>query len=331
MKKIMLIHSVTMGLLLAGMFGLSMAAMELSKETKVGAEGSLVTPSGAVVLVGSSEMQVVSGELRSRASSDDESASALVTVSTPDAVVLDLGVDGESGGRRLGDAHAIYDLTYCKVKTLLDRMPKREATFTPKLDAAGDALIEVGEIVGEIVGGQDISALRKRWQKKRTMRMRLHSRKTNEQVQVDVACDSDSCDESCNVAWTSNKNKGDFDLATFLTGTDLNSDDEVLCVKLADSAACQNLDKSKGTSFSWLESYRAVEDVDYALNFEGDLEGPGCKVTFIRHYRDGKRQEIGLPGILSVKKDDKVLLRAECANAIMYAAEYNLDKLTSAR
>merc|ERR1719152_350183 len=68
MKKIMLIHSVTMGLLLAGMFGLSMAAMELSKETKVGAE----------VLVGSSEMQVVSGELRSRASSDDESASALV-------------------------------------------------------------------------------------------------------------------------------------------------------------------------------------------------------------------------------------------------------------
>ena len=162
MKKIMLIHSVTMLLLLTGMFGLSMAAMELSKETKVGAEGSLVTPSGAAVLVGSSEMQVVSGpggspQLRSRGSSDvDESASALLTVSTPDAVVLDLGVDGEAGGRRLAEAHDIYDLTYCKMETLLKRMPSRDAKFTPYLDvtdAAGNALIEAGEIVGELVGG----------------------------------------------------------------------------------------------------------------------------------------------------------------------------------
>ena len=43
MKKLMMIHAVTMLLLLAGMFGLSTAAMELSKETKVGAEGTLVT------------------------------------------------------------------------------------------------------------------------------------------------------------------------------------------------------------------------------------------------------------------------------------------------
>ena len=61
MKKLMMIHAVTMGLLLAGMFGLSMAAMELSKETKVGAEGMLVTQSGEAVRVGSSEMEIVSG------------------------------------------------------------------------------------------------------------------------------------------------------------------------------------------------------------------------------------------------------------------------------
>ena len=101
MKKLMMIHAVTMLLLLAGMFGLSTAAMELSKETKVGAEGTLVTPSGGAVRVGSSEMQIVSGpdgsqQLRTRTSSDgrrlDESESQLVTVNTPAAVILDLSV-----------------------------------------------------------------------------------------------------------------------------------------------------------------------------------------------------------------------------------------------
>ena len=340
MKKIMMIHSVTMLLLLAGMFGLSIAAMELSKETKVGAEGSLVTPSGAAVLVGSSEMQVVSGpggspQLRSRGSSDvDESASALVTVSTPDAVVLDLGVDGEAGGRRLAEAHDIYDLTYCKMETLLKRMPSRDAKFTPYLDvtdAAGNALIEAGEIVGELVGGQDIPALRKRWEKRGKMKMRLHSRKTGEQVQVEATCDKPSkpCDKqpaltSCKVAWTNNKGGKVFDLALFLTGTDPNSDDEVLCLKLDDSAACQRKDFED--SVVVLKSFTALEDADWALNSKGEIEGQPGPITIVRHYRGGKRQEIGLPGMLDVQKDDVLLAYSEFNNEYMSSRL----KLTSA-
>jgi len=313
--------------------------MELSKETKVGAEGSLVTPSGAAVLVGSSEMQVVSGpggspQLRSRASSDvDESASALVTVSTPDAVVLDLGVDGEAGGRRLAEAHDIYDLTYCKMETLLKRMPSRDAKFTPYLDvtdAAGNALIEAGEIVGELVGGQDIPALRKRWEKRGKMKMRLHSRKTGEQVQVEATCDKPSkpCDQqpaltSCKVAWTNNKGGKVFDLALFLTGTDPNSDDEVLCLKLDDSAACQRKDFED--SVVVLKSFTVLEDARWALNSKGEVEGQeDGTITIVRHYRDGKRQEIGLPGMLEVQKDDVLLAYSEFND--QYMLKYKLTR-----
>jgi len=108
MRKIMLIHAVTMGLLLAGMFGLSMAAMELSKETKVGTEGALVTQKGEAVLVGSSEMYIVpaadgSPELRQRPSSDGRQLSdggSAVVVATKPTAVLDLSGDGN---RRLED------------------------------------------------------------------------------------------------------------------------------------------------------------------------------------------------------------------------------------
>ena len=71
MHKLMLIHGVTMIFMLGGMFGLTVTAMELSKETKVGAHGSLVTPSGEAVSVASSEMYVgPKGELRQRLSAD---------------------------------------------------------------------------------------------------------------------------------------------------------------------------------------------------------------------------------------------------------------------
>ena len=109
MRKILLIHAVTMGLLLAGMFGLSMAAMELSKETKVGAEGALVSQQGEAVLVGSSDMHIVPGangspELRQRPSGDarrlGESDGELVMVGHPAKAVLDLTVDDEDDGSR---------------------------------------------------------------------------------------------------------------------------------------------------------------------------------------------------------------------------------------
>jgi len=71
MRKLVLIHGVTMFFLLGGMFGLSFTAVQLSKETKVGAHGALVTPSGEAVSVASSEMYVgPKGELRQRLSAD---------------------------------------------------------------------------------------------------------------------------------------------------------------------------------------------------------------------------------------------------------------------
>ena len=71
MRKLVLIHGVTMLFLLGGMFGLTFTAVQLSKETKVGAHGALVTPSGEAVSVASSEMYVgPKGELRQRLSAD---------------------------------------------------------------------------------------------------------------------------------------------------------------------------------------------------------------------------------------------------------------------
>jgi hypothetical protein len=120
MRKILLIHAVTMGLLLAGMFGLSMAAMELSKETKVGAEGALVSQQGEAVLVGSSDMHIVPGangspELRQRPSGDarrlGESDGELVMVGHPAKAMLDLTFDDEDdGSRRLYDDFNLQDI-----------------------------------------------------------------------------------------------------------------------------------------------------------------------------------------------------------------------------
>ena len=138
-----MIHAVTMGLLLAGMFGLSMAAMELSKETKVGAEGALVSQKGDAVLVGSSDMRIVTGadgspELRQRASSDgrrlDESDDGLITVGTPLPAVLDLTDEDDAiddgSGRRLamydpGQKYKVYTrLNYNKAKRFFKDLAK---------------------------------------------------------------------------------------------------------------------------------------------------------------------------------------------------------------
>ena len=143
MRKILLIHAMTMGLLLAGMFGLSMAAMELSKETKVGAEGALVSQQGDAVLVGSSDMQIVTGangspQLRQRRSSDErrlgESDDDLIRVGLGDPAVLDLdeGDDEIYGGnesRRLNwdpgrKYQVLTKLNYKKCATFMKDLEK---------------------------------------------------------------------------------------------------------------------------------------------------------------------------------------------------------------
>lgn len=87
MRRVLTVHAVTMLFLLGGMFGLSMTAIELSKETKVGTSGSLVTPAGEPVTVASADMYVgPNGELRKRTTSDgrrlDGEEGHPVTVST---------------------------------------------------------------------------------------------------------------------------------------------------------------------------------------------------------------------------------------------------------
>jgi hypothetical protein len=316
MKKIMMIHSVTMLLLLAGMFGLSMAAMELSKETKVGAAGSLVTRSGDAVLVGSSEMQVVSGpdgsqQLRPRTSSDgrrlDESESALVTVSVPDAVVLDLGVEGEDGDRRLAQEHRYYELTYHKMKTLLKKMPSRDAKFTPYLgeaNAAGNAMIEAGEIVGEFVGGGSLQDLRDGWDTPTpSLKMRLQSRTLGVTVRVEVACERGTR-APCEVDLIGNT-KG-FDLGSFLVGASLDSNDDVLCLKLDDSAACQATEYKKRVDFQMLTKYVAVESNTWQLDGDGYVSGAADEIKIVRHLVDGKSKPIG--GELVVGAGDELLI-----------------------
>lgn len=162
------------------------------------------------------------------------------------------------------------------------------------------------------------------------MKMRLHSRKTGEQVQVEATCDKPSkpCDQqpaltSCKVAWTNNKGGKVFDLALFLTGTDPNSDDEVLCLKLDDSAACQRKDFED--SVVVLKSFTVLEDARWALNSKGEVEGQeDGTITIVRHYRDGKRQEIGLPGMLEVQKDDVLLAYSEFND--QYMLKYKLTR-----
>lgn len=71
MHRVLVVHAVTMLFLLGGMFGLSMTAAELSKETRVSNGGSLVTPGGEPVTVASSELYVgPNGELLQRVSAD---------------------------------------------------------------------------------------------------------------------------------------------------------------------------------------------------------------------------------------------------------------------
>jgi len=157
MRKILLIHALTMGLLLAGMFGLSMAAMELSKETKVGNTGALVTQKGDAVLVGSSEMMIVTGadgtaELRQRPSGDGrqlgDADGGLITVATPRTAALDLtdeedAIVGEDGSRRLfydpGQKYKVYArLNFNKVKKFFKELLRsnNENEFTLYLPGA---------------------------------------------------------------------------------------------------------------------------------------------------------------------------------------------------
>ena len=163
MRKILLIHAVTMGLLLAGMFGLSMAAMELSKETKVGAEGALVSQQGDAVLVGSSDTQIVTGangspQLRQRRSSDErrlgESDDDIIRVGLAEKVVLDLdeGDDQIDDGnqtdqsRRLGlddlwspvrKYEILTKLNYKKCKTFMQNLKRSSFPNDYTLAVAG--------------------------------------------------------------------------------------------------------------------------------------------------------------------------------------------------
>ena len=167
MRKILLIHSVTMGLLLAGMFGLSMAAMELSKETKVGTEHTLVTQKGEAVLVGSSDMYIAPSadgtpELRQRSSGDArrlDGDDALVTVGTQQAV-LDLTSDDDDD-RRLqnGKWKALNKLTYAKafnfmaaLKASVDR-----TSFYIVIESTDTGVLEAhATILRKIVNGAQV-------------------------------------------------------------------------------------------------------------------------------------------------------------------------------
>lgn len=165
MRKILLIHSVTMGLLLAGMFGLSMAAMELSKETKVGTEHTLVTQKGEAVLVGSSDMYIVPSadgtpELRQRSSGDErrlDGDDSLVTVGTSQAV-LDLTGDDS---RRLqeGKWKALNRLTYNNVFAFLAALKRSvdRNTFFIVLESGDDGVVEVqASVMRKTINGQQV-------------------------------------------------------------------------------------------------------------------------------------------------------------------------------
>jgi hypothetical protein len=149
----LLIHAVTMGLLLAGMFGLSMVAMELSKETTVGAQGALVTTAGEAVSVASSDMYVgPEGELRQRRDVDgrrlDGEDGALIQVSGA-PVMLGLTVDGPGDGadRRLAAKWGLRGLTYPAALKFLRDM---------KRGGAGGASQFAIEVVGD--DGSDVVA-----------------------------------------------------------------------------------------------------------------------------------------------------------------------------
>lgn len=308
MKKLMMIHAVTMGLLLAGMFGLSMVAMELSKETKVGAEGKLVTQSGEAVRVGSSEMQIVSGpdgsqQLHTRASSDgrrlDESESQLVTVNTPAAVILDLGVGSTDGDRRLAQGNRYYELTYSKVRDLLDSLPRGDAHFTlylGKKNGFGDAMIETGSIVGELVD-QDLAQNRRKWAAARggkaSMKVRLMSQASGKRSAVSVSCAPNN--DPCKVSLVNKNGRMDgISLGLFLLGGELDSDgyypDGVLCLKMDDSAGCQ---MNEPVVFKSVASIVLQQDVSLILVDgkvkSGQLSGMGAdvEVLVVRHWRNG--------------------------------------------
>ena len=309
MKKLMMIHAVTMGLLLAGMFGLSMAAMEMSKETKVGAEGKLVTPSGEAVRVGSSEMQIVSGpdgsqQLRSRTSSDgrrlDESESQLVTVNTPAAVILDLGVGSADGDRRLAQDDRYYELTYSKVQDLLNSLSRGDAHFTlylGKKNGFGDAMIETGSIVGELVD-QDLTKNRNKWEAAKggtaSIKVRLQSQASGKRASVKVSCALNG--DACTVSLVNKNGRMDgMSLGLFLLGGELDSDgyypDGVLCLKMDDSAGCR---MNEEVVFKRLTSIVLQQDLSLTLvdgkvteDPQGQLSGLHHEVHVVRHWRNG--------------------------------------------
>jgi len=170
LRKVLFIHALTMGLLLAGMFGLSMAAMELSKETKVGAEGALVSQQGDAVLVGSSDTQIVTGangspELRQRRSSDErrlgESDDDLVRVGLAELVVLDLdeGDDEIDGGNQTNQNRRLTWDPGRKYQVLTKLNYKKCATFMKDLKTSSwpdeYTLYVLGEEFGGRIFGRD--------------------------------------------------------------------------------------------------------------------------------------------------------------------------------
>jgi len=118
MKKILMIHGVTMLVLLLGMLGLSVAAVELTKEVKVDG-GSLVATDGTHVQVESADMTVNGrNELRARtptspdgrrlSGSADEDGDMVLT-GTPVTTVL-MTTSQTDNGRRLGQAPLQVDM-----------------------------------------------------------------------------------------------------------------------------------------------------------------------------------------------------------------------------
>merc|ERR1719359_577934 len=109
-----------MGLLLAGMFGLSVAAVELSKEVHVGTQGELLGAKSETVMMASSDMYVgPDGELRKRSAAGgrhgDGDDGAVRVSSMP--VILDAG----------GPPHTTMfaGMDFMKLKEFLHQMKRR--------------------------------------------------------------------------------------------------------------------------------------------------------------------------------------------------------------
>jgi len=250
-----------------------------------------------------------------------------VTVNTPAAVILDLSVGSADGDRRLAqDDRGYYELTYSKVQDLLESLPRGDAHFTlylGKKNGFGDAMIETGSIVGELVD-QDLTKNRNKWAAAKggsaSIKVRLQSQASGKRSSVKVSCARNG--DPCQVSLL-NKRMDGISLGLFLLGGELDSDgyypDGVLCLKTDDSAGCL---MNEQVVFKSLTSIVLQQDLSLILVDgkvkSGQLKGldQDVEVLVVRHWRNGnwkQSQPLENPGsagefVLEASAGDKLLV-----------------------